>query len=101
MKQQQSGTAADPAVVHFVGVGKEFCRLLELKRRRSKRRFVERVLKSTLVLYRAGLELPDVRPEPGYSSLGEWYQQHKHLPLKERINQDPKIREHSKLHRTI
>src|SRR5437773_10811394 len=101
MKQPQPDLASDPAIVYFVAVAKEFCRLLELKRRHSKRRFVEQVLKSMLTLYAAGLELPNLRPESGFSPLGEWYEKHKHMPLQERIKQDPQVQEHTKLYALI
>jgi hypothetical protein len=99
MKQADFGS--DPAVVHFVITAKAFCRLLELKRRRSERRFVEQVLKSTLALYGAGMELSDIHPESGYARLGESLEKLTLLPLAERIKRDPKVREHAKLHRSI
>jgi len=91
MKRVPSDLGHDPAVKDFVITAKEFCRLLELKRRQSKRRFVEQLLKSTLALYSAGMELPDVHPESGYSPLGEWFQKHKHMPLDEQRKRDPNL----------
>jgi Domain of unknown function (DUF5063) len=97
----QADPGDDPAVVKFVASAKELCRVLELKRRRSKRTFAEQILKSTLALYGAGMELPDVHPESGYSPLGEWFEKHKHMPLEHRMRKDPRVREHAKPYATI
>jgi len=101
MKQPTSNLHRDPTVVHFITAANEYCRLFELKTRLSKRTFVERVLKSTLTLYRAGFDLPNVRPESGFSSLGKWYEENKHLPLQERLEQDPQVQAHAKLYFSI
>jgi Domain of unknown function (DUF5063) len=90
----------DPAVMRFVTTGKSFCGLFE-KRSRSRRSFIEQVLKATVALYAAGLELPHTRPEREYNPLGEWWSRNKHLSLKERLKRDPKVRGYSRRYNRI
>jgi hypothetical protein len=54
----------DPAVVHFVIVAKEFCRLLESEAVISQRDLIHQLLTAILALFAAGLALPEVDPEP-------------------------------------
>ena len=83
----------DPAVVSFVAAAQSFCGLLEAKSRRSKRQFLEQVLSTTVALYRAGLQLPNVMPDPGFKPLGVWFEENKRLPISEQIKRNPKIQE--------
>src|SRR5262249_50702736 len=46
-------------------------------------------------------ELPDVRPERGYSPLGKWFEANKHLPLEKQLKQDPQVQEHAKRYASI
>ena len=91
----------DSDVLRFVTVAEAFCRVLEKRTRRSKRGFIQQSLKVTLALYSAGLELPNVHPEPGYNPAGEWFEQHKHLPIRQRMKEDPQLREHAARHKKI
>ena len=89
----------DAAVLRFVTVAEAFCRELEKRTRHSKRGFIERSLKATLALYSAGLELPDVYPEPGYNPAGECFEQHKSMPIRQRMKEDPELRKHAALYK--
>jgi Domain of unknown function (DUF5063) len=95
-------TAAEKngTVRRFIGVANEFCGVLERKHR-SKRRFVEQVLRATAALYGSGIELPDVDPEPNYHPGGDWFQRNKHLPVQEQLKRDPAIRERARRYRNI
>jgi hypothetical protein len=75
--------------------------VLEKRTRRSKRGFIEQSLKATLALYSAGLELPDVGPEPGYKPLGEWFERHKSMPIRQRMKEDPRLRAHAARYKKI
>lgn len=101
MKKPTSDLRDNPTVLDFIDTAKQFCRLFDRKRRCSKRKSVERLLKATVSLYRAGFELPNVRPESGFSPLGKWFEKNKHMPLQERLKRDPRIQEHSRLHASI
>ena len=79
----------DSAVISFVATARNFCDLLETNTHRSKKRFLKPVLTATVSLYRAGLELPDVKPDAGFNPLGERFEHNKGLPIAERINQNP------------
>jgi hypothetical protein len=46
-----------------------------------------------VALYGAGLELRDADPEPGYNPLGDRWVRNKRLPLEERRERDPQLRE--------
>jgi hypothetical protein len=54
-----------PTIVLFVAAAQSFCDLLEAKPHSSKQQFLKRVLTGVLALYSAGLQLPDVEPDPG------------------------------------
>ncbi len=86
----------DFAVISFVATARNFCDLLETNTHRSKKRFLKQVLTATVSLYGAGLELPDVKPDAGFNPLGEWFEHNEGLPIAERINQNPEIKEPSR-----
>jgi hypothetical protein len=67
----------DTAVISFVATARNFCDLLETNTHRSKKRFLKQVLTATVSLYAAGLELPDVKPDPGFNPLGEAFREHR------------------------
>ncbi len=54
-----------------------------------------------MALYGAGLQLPNVRPDPGFKPLGAWFEENKGLPIGEQIKQNPKIQERSRRQQLI
>lgn len=94
-------SASSPAVPSFVAAADEFCRLLETKGHPSKQKFIRRVLKSTVALYSAGLDLPDVDPERGYKPGGEWFEKNEGLPLEQQLQLNPHIQERSRRYSSI
>ena len=86
----------DLAVSSFVAAAEHFCDALERKARISKSQFLICVLKGTLALYGAGLELPDVEPESSFKPAGEWFEKNKRLPIEEQIRLNPRLLERSR-----
>ena len=96
-----NSSASNLAIKSFVIAANEYCRLFEIKTRLSKRGFTVRVLKSTVALYSAGLDLPNVKPDPGYNPGREWFEKNKGLPIEEQLRLDPRIREHHRRWKAI
>jgi hypothetical protein len=90
-----------PVAPSFVAAANEFCGLLEKEVHPSKQEFLRDVLKATVTLYSAGLDLPDVGPAPGFKPLGEWFEKNKRLPVEEQIRLNPRIQERSRRKHSI
>jgi hypothetical protein len=60
---RQGDLGHDPAVVHFIAVAKDYCRILESELVPLNRDLVQRLLEVIVALYTAGLKLPEVDPD--------------------------------------
>src|SRR5436190_7898646 len=59
----KADSGLDPAVVTFVAVAKEYCRVLESEIVPLNRYLVQRLFEAILAIYTAGLKQPEVDPE--------------------------------------
>jgi hypothetical protein len=54
-----------------------------------------------VTLYSTALDLPNVKPDPGYHPGGEWSKKNKGLTIEDQLRLNPHLQEHSRRHTAI